>query len=136
MDEEFFNKEMPKIAPPATHIRAVSLPFILNSIASHQLHVLPIICVFLGILTVFVSKQESLSLMDVIDSAPPVVAFEKSMSSKNIDSGTDLFSLLYVTEETQDRTVVPPSRWATFECKNYLWSIFFNRLPDLRVLAK
>ncbi|XP_057804123.1 probable ADP-ribosylation factor GTPase-activating protein AGD15 [Salvia miltiorrhiza] len=80
LDEEFFVKEMPKIAPPKSHCRA-----------------------------------ESFSFMDAIDSAPPLISFEGCSSSKNVDTGTDLFSLLYVSEETQDRTVVPPSRWASFE---------------------
>lgn len=50
---------------------------------------------------------------------PPVESVPKDdTSSKTIDAGTDLFSLLYVSEH--DRTVVPPSRWATFDCKNTL----------------
>ena len=36
-------------------------------------------------------------------------------SSRKSDAGTDLFSLLYVLEGNHDRTVVPPSRWATFD---------------------
>ncbi|KAK4394923.1 putative ADP-ribosylation factor GTPase-activating protein AGD15 [Sesamum angolense] len=40
---------------------------------------------------------------------------ENDMSSKNVDATTDLFSLLYVSDAQQERTVVPPSRWATFE---------------------
>lgn len=61
------------------------------------------------------SRAESLDVMSGIMSAPPVITFEGSSSSKNGDVGKDLFSLLYISEETQDRTVVPPSRWATFE---------------------
>lgn len=63
------------------------------------------------------SRGGSLDVMSGIMSAPPVITFEGSSSSKtkNGDAGKDLFSLLYISEETQDRTVVPPSRWATFE---------------------
>ncbi|KAH6815872.1 hypothetical protein C2S53_005581 [Perilla frutescens var. hirtella] len=61
------------------------------------------------------SRAESFDLMSGIVSAPPVITFEGSSSSKNAEVGKDLFSLLYISEETQDRTVVPPSRWATFE---------------------
>ncbi|KAG9138125.1 hypothetical protein Leryth_001366 [Lithospermum erythrorhizon] len=42
---------------------------------------------------------------------------ESEPPETNVDAMTDLFSLLYVSEASQDRTVVPPSRWATFDCK-------------------
>lgn len=46
---------------------------------------------------------------------PPIVKPENDTSSRKSDAGTDLFSLLYVSESKHDRTVVPPSRWATFD---------------------
>ena len=63
------------------------------------------------------SRGESLDLMDMdaFVSAPPLISFEGCSSSKHVDATTDLFTLLYESEETHDRTVVPPSRWATFE---------------------
>ncbi|PIN19433.1 hypothetical protein CDL12_07894 [Handroanthus impetiginosus] len=65
------------------------------------------------------NRGGSLDLMTDLFSAPPnVVTTEINTTSKNVDAATDLFSLLYVSETKQDRTVVPPSRWATFECKN------------------
>ncbi|KAL1541928.1 hypothetical protein AAHA92_26085 [Salvia divinorum] len=85
LDEEFFNKGMPKIVAQASHCRA-----------------------------------ESCNFVESFVEAPSLISFEACPSSKNVDTGTDLFSLLYVSEETQDRTVVPPSRWATFECKKFL----------------
>lgn len=45
---------------------------------------------------------------------PPVVNLRNDTISRS-DVSTDLFSLLYVSEGKHDRTVVPPSRWATFE---------------------
>lgn len=64
----------------------------------------------------FSPQQASLDLMsDVIPIPPMVIA-----SEPNTEVTQDLFSLLYVSESTEDRTVVPPSRWATFECKNTL----------------
>ncbi|XP_073040185.1 probable ADP-ribosylation factor GTPase-activating protein AGD15 isoform X2 [Primulina eburnea] len=57
------------------------------------------------------TRGASLDLMsDVIPIPPMVIA-----SEPNTEVTQDLFSLLYVSESTQDRTVVPPSRWATFE---------------------
>ncbi|XP_073147172.1 probable ADP-ribosylation factor GTPase-activating protein AGD15 [Henckelia pumila] len=62
------------------------------------------------------TRGASLDLMsDVIPIPPMVIASESNTSSKNAEVTQDLFSLLYVSESTQDRTVVPPSRWATFE---------------------
>lgn len=61
------------------------------------------------------SRAESFNFASDLLSAPHAITFEGSSSIKNVDAGKDLFSLLYVSEETQDRTVVPPSRWATFE---------------------
>lgn len=49
---------------------------------------------------------------------PPIAEPRNDTSSGKSDAGTDLFSLLYVSEGKHDRTVVPPSRWATFDCKN------------------
>ncbi|XP_074374494.1 putative ADP-ribosylation factor GTPase-activating protein AGD15 [Apium graveolens] len=48
----------------------------------------------------------------------PIAEPRLDTSSTKSDAGTDLFSLLYVSEGKHDRTVVPPSRWATFDCKN------------------
>ncbi|KAG6404263.1 hypothetical protein SASPL_136509 [Salvia splendens] len=62
-------------------------------------------------------RAESFDFGESFEESPSPVSFEACPSIKNVDAGTDLFSLLYVSEETQDRTVVPPSRWATFECK-------------------
>ncbi|KAL7098238.1 hypothetical protein ABFS83_09G003500 [Erythranthe nasuta] len=63
------------------------------------------------------NRGASLDLMSDIFSVPPneVNAENNITSSKSADGATDLFSLLYVSEAKQDRTVVPPSRWATFE---------------------
>ncbi|KAL6583632.1 putative ADP-ribosylation factor GTPase-activating protein agd15-like [Orobanche minor] len=58
----------------------------------------------------------SLDLMtDIISEPPNVDTSETNTTRKSVDTATDLFSLLYVSEAKQDRTVVPPSRWATFE---------------------
>ncbi|GFP88510.1 probable ADP-ribosylation factor GTPase-activating protein agd15 [Phtheirospermum japonicum] len=63
-----------------------------------------------------VSSHGSLDLMSDLFSDPPKpVTCESSTSRKSVDTATDLFSLLYVSEAQQDRTVVPPSRWATFD---------------------
>ncbi|KAL8111003.1 putative ADP-ribosylation factor GTPase-activating protein AGD15 [Apium graveolens] len=47
--------------------------------------------------------------------APPVAlsVTENDTSAKKIDAGTDLFSLIYVSEH--DSAVVTPTRWATFD---------------------
>lgn len=50
----------------------------------------------------------------------PVTKPINNTSLRKSDAGTDLFSLLYVSEGKHDRTVVPASRWATFDCKNTL----------------
>ncbi|KAK6148206.1 hypothetical protein DH2020_019118 [Rehmannia glutinosa] len=61
----------------------------------------------------------SLDLMtDIISEPPSVITAETNTTRKSVDAATDLFSLLYVSEAKQDRTVVPIHRWATFECKN------------------
>ncbi|XP_019200085.1 PREDICTED: probable ADP-ribosylation factor GTPase-activating protein AGD15 [Ipomoea nil] len=51
----------------------------------------------------------------IVESPPSDVSVEQQ-PSKVSDTATDLFSLLYAPEVKQDRVVVPPSRWATFEC--------------------
>lgn len=53
----------------------------------------------------------------IIEPPPNDVSVEQQ-PSRTSDTATDLFSLLYAPEVKQDRVVVPPSRWATFECKN------------------
>ncbi|KAL8457194.1 hypothetical protein ACS0TY_035155 [Phlomoides rotata] len=73
LDEEFFTKETPQIAPPTR------------------------------------SRAGSFDLM----TGDPIVPLPVTVQD-DTNGSRDLFSLLYVTEET-DRTVVPPSRWATFE---------------------
>ncbi|XP_075503732.1 putative ADP-ribosylation factor GTPase-activating protein AGD15 isoform X3 [Primulina tabacum] len=57
------------------------------------------------------TRGASLDLMSDVIPIPPTVI----TSEPNTEVTQDLFSLLYVSESTQDRTVVPPSRWATFE---------------------
>ncbi|CDO98576.1 unnamed protein product [Coffea canephora] len=42
---------------------------------------------------------------------------ENPASVNNVGTEQDLFGLLYVSDVKQNRTLVPPSRWATFECK-------------------
>lgn len=64
----------------------------------------------------------------------PVVPLPVTVQD-DTNGNRDLFSLLYVTEET-DRTVVPPSRWATFECKNLLSNIFFAIDKYIHILLK
>ncbi|KAL2461852.1 putative ADP-ribosylation factor GTPase-activating protein AGD15 [Abeliophyllum distichum] len=62
------------------------------------------------------ARGGSLDLMNDIMSAPPkAIISNESTSRKSVDAATDLFSLLYVSDANQDRTVVPPSRWATFD---------------------
>ncbi|CAA2994879.1 probable ADP-ribosylation factor GTPase-activating protein AGD15 [Olea europaea var. sylvestris] len=62
------------------------------------------------------ARGGSLDLMNDNILAPPKATIsEQSTSRKSIDTATDLFSLLYVSDAQQDRTVVPPSRWATFD---------------------
>ncbi|XP_073281544.1 probable ADP-ribosylation factor GTPase-activating protein AGD15 [Primulina huaijiensis] len=56
------------------------------------------------------TRGASLDLISDDIPIPPVIASEPTA-----DVAQDLFSLLYVMESKQDRTVVPPSRWATFE---------------------
>ncbi|KAL0417329.1 UNVERIFIED_CONTAM: putative ADP-ribosylation factor GTPase-activating protein AGD15 [Sesamum latifolium] len=75
------------------------------------------------------NRGASLDLMSDMASAPPNgFTAENDMSSKNVDATKDLFSLLYVSDAQQERTVVPPSRWATFECKNNRSSILSEYL--------
>lgn len=80
-------------------------------------------------------KQASLSVDQKENLFSPPVALsvtENDMSAKKIDAGTDLFSLLYVSEH--DSAVVPPSRWATFDCKTTFWlHCFFKYLTDNRI---
>ncbi|GER38438.1 ARF-GAP domain 15 [Striga asiatica] len=66
------------------------------------------------------NRGSSLDLMTDIIPGPPNTG-NNGESRKSVDTATDLFSLLYVSEAKQDRTVVPPSRWATFECKDYIY---------------
>ncbi|CAA2935320.1 probable ADP-ribosylation factor GTPase-activating AGD15 [Olea europaea subsp. europaea] len=62
------------------------------------------------------ARGGSLDLMNDNILAPPKATIsEQSTSRKSIDTATDLFSLLYVSDAQQDRSVVPPSRWATFD---------------------
>lgn len=46
---------------------------------------------------------------------PSIDIDESEPAKKNVDATADLFSLLYDSEANQDRSVVPPSRWATFD---------------------
>ncbi|KAL3628965.1 putative ADP-ribosylation factor GTPase-activating protein agd15-like [Castilleja foliolosa] len=93
------------------------------------------------------NRWGSLDLMsDLFSDLPKPVTCESSTSRKSVDTATDLFSLLYVSEAKQDRTVVPPSRWATFEsdastiedlfyvCKILHWKIYvMDRIAKKRL---
>ncbi|KAL1819822.1 probable ADP-ribosylation factor GTPase-activating protein AGD15 [Daucus carota subsp. sativus] len=57
----------------------------------------------------------SMDLMEEDFSITPPAKPKRDPSIRKSNAGTDLFSLLYVTEGKHDRTVVPPSRWATFD---------------------
>lgn len=62
------------------------------------------------------NRWSSLDLKnDILPCLINVDTAETTTTRKSVDAATDLFSLLYVSEAKQDRTVVPPSRWATFE---------------------
>lgn len=71
-------------------------------------------------------------MTDVFSTPPMVVTNETNNSRSSADGAKDLFSLLYVTESRKDRTVVPPSRWATFECENIFVTLnyffYFSRI--------
>lgn len=72
------------------------------------------------ILDVLIFDQGSMDLGNDIFIPPPPVDgsdSEHDTSAKKVEPPTDLFSLLYAEEAKHDRVVVPPSRWATFECK-------------------
>nr|XP_009775992.1 PREDICTED: probable ADP-ribosylation factor GTPase-activating protein AGD15 [Nicotiana sylvestris] len=61
------------------------------------------------------SRGVSLDTMDEILNLPPKNSLISNPSVKKKDDTKDLFTLLYASEAKQDRTIVPPSRWATFE---------------------
>ncbi|XP_075107916.1 putative ADP-ribosylation factor GTPase-activating protein AGD15 [Nicotiana tabacum] len=61
------------------------------------------------------SRGVSLDTMDEILNLPPKNGLTSNPSVKKKDDTKDLFTLLYASEAKQDRTIVPPSRWATFE---------------------
>ncbi|KAF3617311.1 putative ADP-ribosylation factor GTPase-activating protein AGD15, partial [Capsicum annuum] len=65
------------------------------------------------------SRGVSLDTMDELLNLPPktglISAPSVKLSVKLKEEKKDLFSLLYASEANQDRTIVPPSRWATFE---------------------
>lgn len=68
-------------------------------------------------LTTTRTRAGSLDLGNEVFITPPPIdgsVPEHDTSVKKVDVPTDLFSLLY-SEAKQDRAVVPPSRWATFE---------------------
>lgn len=73
--------------------------------------------------------QVSLDTMDELLNLPPktglISAPSVKLSVKLKEEKKDLFSLLYASEANQDRTIVPPSRWATFECKYTLANKLF-----------
>ncbi|CAN4087867.1 unnamed protein product [Withania somnifera] len=75
------------------------------------------------------SRGVSLDTMDELLHLPPKTGLTSApsvkLSVKHKEDTKDLFSLLYASEENQDRTIVPPSRWATFEC-NYTLSLLTN----------
>ncbi|MCD7449800.1 ADP-ribosylation factor GTPase-activating protein [Datura stramonium] len=62
------------------------------------------------------SRGVSLDMMDEMLNLPPINGLTGAPSVKHKEDTKDLFSLLYASEAKQDRTIVPPSRWATFEC--------------------
>lgn len=113
LDEEFFIKGIPKLEAQTSHCRSVS-----RTIA--RLLVIPDFSLSVCLTSyIHPSKQESFDFLESFEESSSPVSFEACPSIKNVDAGTDLFSLLYVSEETQDRTVVPASRWATFDCKKF-----------------
>ncbi|XP_059304516.1 probable ADP-ribosylation factor GTPase-activating protein AGD15 isoform X2 [Lycium barbarum] len=61
------------------------------------------------------SRGASLDTMDEFLNLPPKNGLISAPSVKHKEDTKDLFSLLYASEAKQDRTIVPPSRWATFE---------------------
>ncbi|KAG5617731.1 hypothetical protein H5410_017555 [Solanum commersonii] len=61
------------------------------------------------------SRGVSLDTMDEFLNLPPKNGLMSAPSVKHKEDTQDLFSLLYAPEGNQDRTIVPPSRWATFE---------------------
>ncbi|KAJ8554064.1 hypothetical protein K7X08_024742 [Anisodus acutangulus] len=63
------------------------------------------------------SRGVSMDTMDEFLNLPPNNCLISAPSVKHKEDTKDLFSLLYASEAKQDRTIVPPSRWATFECK-------------------
>ncbi|MCE2055928.1 ADP-ribosylation factor GTPase-activating protein, partial [Datura stramonium] len=65
------------------------------------------------------SRGVSLDMMDEMLNLPPINGLTGAPSVKHKEDTKDLFSLLYASEAKQDRTIVPPSRWATFEYYNY-----------------
>ncbi|KAH0689907.1 hypothetical protein KY289_017265 [Solanum tuberosum] len=74
------------------------------------------------------SRGVSLDTMDEFLNLPPKNGLMSAPSVKHKEDTQDLFSLLYAPEGNQDRTIVPPSRWATFE---YFSSAIINCiLPD------
>lgn len=85
----------------------------------------------------FVLEQGSLDMKEYFNAPTPnVVKTEYKTPVKKVDSATDLFSLLYISDAKQDRVVVPPSRWATFNCKNIplrLTNVFFCIIHGIKV---
>ncbi|KAL3529427.1 hypothetical protein ACH5RR_008749 [Cinchona calisaya] len=75
-------------------------------------------------------RTGSLDITDTIIITPPTDGHVDIDTTPviNADTTQDLFSLLYVSDVKQNRAVVPPSRWATFECKII---ISVNTLPIL-----
>lgn len=55
--------------------------------------------------------------MDITDATANGLADDHTTCVNSVDTAQDLFSLLYVSDVKQNRAIVPPSRWATFECK-------------------
>ena len=68
--------------------------------------------------TLFIYEQGSLDITELMVSpTTDGLVNENTASVNNVGTEQDLFGLLYVSDVKQNRTLVPPSRWATFECK-------------------
>ncbi|KAK3009300.1 hypothetical protein RJ639_013682 [Escallonia herrerae] len=69
------------------------------------------------------SRGGSLDMTNKVIVSPPPIGLMSTYDTSvtKADGTADLFSLLYVSDAKQDRSVVHPSRWATFECKNTLF---------------
>ncbi|KAK2984018.1 hypothetical protein RJ640_003147 [Escallonia rubra] len=103
LEEEILSKHMSEVSRPVARSRGAGP--VLASLA-------PAPPLVIG----FPSWFETYMTNKVIVSPPPnglMPAYDTSVTKA--DGTADLFSLLYVSDAKQDRSVVHPSRWATFE---------------------